>query len=249
MFDAFLAAFHAPDPQNVACVLHSVTRDFQHAILRRMLRRGKYLPQPPLIEGDTLELVFDFYAPAQMATPQSRWQLACVGVQYHWFWRHAGEPITDLTITHDHVLLWRHHYPTKDLWVQDTSQLSFAVLAALEQEHHRLVEEWIPLALSLTAPDIPIQPHAAMARTHHLLASGPTPLIDGYAAILERFGVHFTIQNSPLPFMIENTTIYQTDPSNPLALVFGRSYLIADVIEAHLVETPRRRVSRARRQR
>jgi hypothetical protein len=249
MVDAFLAAFQAHDPQNAVCVLHTVTRDFQHRILRRLRRSETYRPQPLSVEGHTFELVFDFYDANRLSRPRSSWRLECLGVQYHCFRQDAEEPLVDMTITRDHVLLWPHRYPGTDLWVQDKDQLSYTTLAALAQEHHRLVEAWIPLSktLYLDAPDTPIQPQAALAKTHHLLASGPLPLIDGYATVLERLGVQFTIQDSPLPFMIQNTTTYQTDPSNPLALIFGRSYLVAAEIRAYLVETPHRSGSRARK--
>jgi len=129
---------------------------------------------------DSLTLSFDFNIRSDRDDHQ-RWEVDCVGLLEHQMY--LGE-CNDFVLSHDHVLLWPYIYPRASVSFYGEAEDPLAVLGALNQRHLELVNDWIPFGRFMNRNSLEM-----IRGRYGMLAEGPTPLVEAYAQVLERFKI------------------------------------------------------------
>ena len=156
--------------------------------------------------------------------PPESWNVSCNWVVAHDFrWRKCGT----LDLTFDHPVLWPHNAPKKELYFSSTPSNPPAVFGSLVEAFLELVGPWFPISYFFNncVPTIQL-----LSGRHGLLASGPEPIIDRLAAVLDGYGV----RHKTLPIAY-GKVVYNSD-LQVRALVFDGAYVAAHSIEARRAE-------------
>jgi len=130
-------------------------------------------------EADSLTLTFDFHIRADKDDYQT-WEVDCVGLLEH---RVVLGECDYLDLSHDHPLLWPYIYPEASVSFYGEAE-PLTVLEALYQRHLELVGDWIPFNRFMNGNSLEI-----IRGRYGMLAKGPTPLVEAYAEVLERFKI------------------------------------------------------------
>jgi hypothetical protein len=141
-----------------------------------------------------LTLSFDFHIRADDDEYQS-WEVDCVGLLEHQVL--LGE-CSNFYLSRDHPLLWPYIYPQASISFYGEAEDPLAVFGALNERHIKLVNDWIPVGRFLNQNSLEI-----IRGRYGMLAEGPTPLVDAYAQVLERFKISSKVAN-PKPAYYTN---------------------------------------------
>lgn len=131
-------------------------------------------------ETDMLTLTFDFNIRADKHEYQ-RWEVDCVGLLEH---RTLLGECDAFVLSHDHMLLWPYVYPEASVSFYGEAEEPLAVFVALYQRHLELVSDWIPFGRFMNGNSLEM-----IRGRYGMLAKGPTPLVEAYAQVLERFKI------------------------------------------------------------
>jgi hypothetical protein len=131
-------------------------------------------------ETDLLKLSFDLHIRTDKHECQS-WEVDCVGLlEHHMF---LGE-CDNFDLRHDHPLLWPYIYPKASVSFYGEAENPLVVFGALYQRHLELVRDWIPFGRFMNGNSLEM-----IRGRYGMLAEGPTPLVEAYAQVLERFQI------------------------------------------------------------
>ena len=131
-------------------------------------------------QSNVLTLSFDFNIRTDKEDHRS-WEVDCVGLLEHQVC--LGE-CNNFDLHHDHPLLWPYIYPEASVSFYGEAEDPLAVFGALNERHLELVNDWIPFGRFMN------QNCLEMIRGRYgMLAKGPTPLVEAYAQVLERFKI------------------------------------------------------------
>lgn len=156
--------------------------------------------------------------------PPEAWNVSCDCVVAHLF---RNQKFSSVSLTFDHPVLWPHNSPQQELYFSSKPSEPAAVFGSLVQAFHDLVGPWFPISRFMN----PMPVIQLLSGGHGLLASGPEPIIDRLAHVLDSYGVRHNVL--PLRY---GRIAYNTDV--PVrALVFDDCYVAAHKIEARRCET------------
>lgn len=137
----------------------------------------------------------------------------------------AAECADNLSVSDDHVLLWPHTQKKAALYFNGRADDSRSLLGALVQMHFRTVGEWFPFTTFMN--DALFSPSCDLLGAQSgLLADGPEPLIDSYAAVLDDFGIRHSTPPPRAPGWWDGVQ-WQHSTEKLHVLIIGRSYVVA----------------------
>ena len=136
-----------------------------------------------------------------------------------------------LSLTGDHPLLLPHVAAVGELYFVGRPVDVDATVGRLYAAHRRVAGDWFgPTAfLNATAQ----RPAAALlAGGHGLLAKGPTPLVEAYAAVLRAEGIRVTTPPARPPVVWLDDGGWVRETGDLAVLLLDESYLVAEAFEA-----------------
>ena len=159
--------------------------------------------------------------------PPEAWNVSCDCVVAQSFRQHKSSSV-DLTV--DHPVLWPHNSAHKELYFSSKPSEPAAVFGSLAEAFLELVGPWFPFSRFMNSY---VPTTKLLSGGHGLLASGPEPIIDRLAHVLDGYGV----RNNVLPLRYGRIAFNTDRPVR--ALVFDDSYVAAHSIEASRSEAQR----------
>ena len=148
------------------------------------------------------------------------WRVSCNWVLAHAFRNRAQ---STLRLSFDHPVLWPHSMSFKELYFSSTPNDPAAVFGSLIEAHLDLVGSWFPISRFMNHSLSTIK---LLSSGNGLLASGPAPVIEKFASVLDVYRV----RHNSLPLRYGAIT-YNTE-RKPRAFLFDDSYVVAHDIEA-----------------
>lgn len=133
------------------------------------------------VEGDLLSLSFNLIGGGSDEEQDQSWEVECIGLLEHQL---SLGTCDQFMVYDDHALLWPYIYPQSSVSFYGDAADPQAVVGALYSRHVELVGHWIPFNRFLNG-----DPVARVKGRFGMLAAGPMPLIEAYAAVLEQFGI------------------------------------------------------------
>jgi hypothetical protein len=134
-------------------------------------------------------------------------------------WRLADGAAGRLQRWNDHVLLWEETKDREELYFSGRPQDPLALLGELYLRHRDVAGRWLPLERYVRPDDDVRSLVTLLAAGQGRLAAGPAPLIEAYAAALERHAM------SPSRIAAATAT------AGPLeALTLGDAYVVAQEV-------------------
>ncbi|MEX2243843.1 MAG: hypothetical protein WD716_08370 [Fimbriimonadaceae bacterium] len=127
----------------------------------------------------------------------------------------------------DHPLLWPHNKEVASLSFRGVPRDLDAVLGALWRAHVGLIGEWIPFTRFMNYSSLP----ELLAGGFGQLASGPRPLIEAYAGVLQAHGIQVHASNPRMPTYYKNDQII-VEVGNARLLMVGNGHVIAERFDA-----------------
>src|SRR5262245_12786527 len=176
---------------------------------------------------NVLTLTFDFDIRADKEEHQS-WEVDCIGLLEHQVF--LGE-CNDFDLSRDHPLLWPYIYPEASLSFYGEADDPLSVFGALNERHLELVSDWIPFARFMNHNSLEM-----IRGRYGMLAKGPTPLVEGYAQVLERFRISSKV-TEPKPEYYTNDELSGLAEVGVLILNKGSYSVATSFTERRLGET------------
>lgn len=135
------------------------------------------------LEGDVLSLSINLIGTDQEQDPS--WEVECIGVQEH---QVSLGHCQQFAVYDEHALLWPYTYPQSSVSFYGEAADPQAVVGAMYSRHLELVSHWLPFDRFLNG-----DPVAMIKGRYGMFAAGPMPLIEGYAAVFNHFGISATV--------------------------------------------------------
>ena len=178
------------------------------------------------MEGDILILSVNLISDAVEEDDQA-WEVECAGFLDH---NLTLGNCHDFSLHDDHhPLLWQYVHPECSVSFHGDSSNAEAVLGELYNRHVELVGHSVPFNTFLNGNPLDI-----VRGRYGLFATGPAPLMEGYASVFESAGIKAGVSE---PRQVSFTSDPFTDSSAIEVLVLGdRSYVVAQKFNANRSE-------------
>lgn len=166
-----------------------------------------------------LELVFPYRDSSEV------WSITCEGPRR---WLLGSEDFEPVALEREHPLLWEHTKDTCQLFFKGRPTHELPLVGALYQRHHDIAGDWIPFPRCFNASGIKLP--ALLAGGHGLLAEGPTPLMEAYAAVLSEHEVRAKMLDPRPPQRLEvrgDAHTWVKEDRDLIVLTLGDSFVVA----------------------
>lgn len=172
-----------------------------------------------------LELVFPYQDSTEL------WSITCAGPRR---WLLGSEDFEPVALAGEHPLLWEHTKDTCHLFFKGRSTDALALVGALYERHHESSDGRIPFPRFLNASHLKLP--VLLAGGHGLLADGPIPLMEAYAAVLSEHGVRSSMLEPRPPRRLEirggpdpdsETHTWLEEDRDLAVLTLGDSFVVA----------------------
>lgn len=169
--------------------------------------------------GDTsCTLLLDVHT-GQEVEPRQAWAVTCHDIRDSSV---AREWAHDLSLTDEHPLLLGYQYPHATLAFRGRAAQTQSAVGALWLAHASVTQGWIPFGRYLNPW---VELGDLLASGSGVLADGPRPLLERYAAALSDQQVDTTVfKERPAKRYVDQE--WRAERDDIAALVVGRTYLI-----------------------
>jgi len=177
------------------------------------------------MEGDVLILSVNVISDAVDEQDQS-WEIECAGVLDH---NLTLGNCQEFSLHDDHPLLWQYIHSECSVSFHGDSSNAEAIVGEIYNRHLELVGHLIPFKTFLNGNPVDI-----VRGGYGMFATGPAPLMEGYAGVFERAGIKAGVSE---PRQISFTSDPFTESSAIEVLLLGeRSYVVAQKFNANRSE-------------
>ena len=154
------------------------------------------------------------------------WRICCLNLG---LFHLEPSPDYDVALVPNHVLLWKCTLPTSSLFINGKTDNHLCLVGALYAKHREVVGEFYNFGETFNETEL------VLSKGYGLLATGPRPLLQAYAEVLEEYGVRASIPEQSRRLNPDASEIRSGDW--PGVLFIGDTYVVARQYEFERVTT------------